>query len=257
MIISYAKQFVFLRIPKTGTTTTQFLLRMANVWHEDDVLAAAQGGGVFPAQNYVNTTVARREGTLDEIPEALRRGQHVTPKNIVEAGLLTAEQFREFDCYAFVRNPYERFLSGVTHAQRRYINPRTFDRVCKRILSGEGITDVNRIRLNLLTIPQYPYLYLGDEMVVTPLDFRDFETHVRALLGEVGSDRSISIPRFNRRRGWTTMFDRNDFWTETTLQLFEGDYARDLALYQQLYGIEAMNRPVPTYKFIDEDGEAK
>lgn len=255
MILSHKHKFLYLRVPKSGSSTTQFMLRMSGVWGEEDCLSASfRGAPEFPAVNYQNLRVARRDGSFDENPENFcKRGPHATPKDLIKHGYLTEEQLYEYDCYAVFRNPYKRFLSGIAHEQRRFVNPVTFNRLCHKYLSGEGITAANERDYNLLTIPQYLYFFYKDELVVNLLDFRNFKDNIYEMLDRVGSYKFPIIPRMNVRSFWRHDFDENDFWTEETLQLFEGDYARDLEFYKEIYGEEALNRPVPNGKVITRE----
>lgn len=252
MILSHKHKFIYFRVPKSGSSTTQFMLRMASVWGEEDRMSGSVGGGVFPQQNWYSLTAARAHPEIT-VPEVYQRGQHVTPKDLIDGGALTEDQLREYDCYGFMRDPYLRFVSGIGHQMKRAFNPVSFNRICHKFLSGQGITEINRKQLSLLTIPQYAYFEYKGEKVVNPLDFRDFETSVRFLLDRVGSIKFPAIPRMNARQGWRDTFTYDDFWTEPTLQLFEGDYARDIELYKETFGEEALKRPVPTMKFIKEE----
>ena len=173
MIISHRHKFVFFRVPKTGSTTAEFMLRMCGAFNDEDIMTVL-GIGQFPAVNIIDARTQMRAG--QEVAEAFKFGPHMTPQNVIDAGLLTLDQIREYDCYAFVREPKARHLSGCVHSIGRHSTPVLIHRLLDQTLHPK----VERT-LGLLTIPQKTYFEVDGERVVTPLDFRNFETELRGL----------------------------------------------------------------------------
>ena len=84
MIISHRHKFAFFRIPKTGSTTVAFMLRMCDVFGDDDVVTNAPVGG-FPPINCDPTIRGEDGGT----------SPHMTPQEAVAAGFIMVAQLQE------------------------------------------------------------------------------------------------------------------------------------------------------------------
>jgi Sulfotransferase family len=95
MIISHARQFIFVHIPKTGGTALSLALEARAA--RDDILIG-------------DTPKARaRKGRLHGVQAAGRLWKHSTLADI--AGLLTDAQIADYFTLTLVRNPWDRMVS--------------------------------------------------------------------------------------------------------------------------------------------------
>ena len=100
MIISHRKKFAFFCNQRTGSKAVGIFLRLSGIFDENDILIAQP----FPATRTARIEIpAYNIGnyTSDEV-------NHMTPQAAIDAGFITLEQLREYDCYAFLRNPRDR-----------------------------------------------------------------------------------------------------------------------------------------------------
>src|SRR5690606_21027612 len=121
MIISLRSRFAFFRVPRTGSTTAELLLRLSGAFNESDMMTAfAQFG--LPSRNLDTDSVRsfRRwpfESVSDQrkgVVEQARLG-HMTPSEAVKCGLIQPGELDSMNCYAFVRNPVDRYLSAFQY----------------------------------------------------------------------------------------------------------------------------------------------
>jgi hypothetical protein len=107
----------------------------------------------------------------------------MTPQQAIDARFITLEQVREYDCYAFLRKPEDRFYAIRASMQisrdGMYTNP------SPRSPHKEGT-------------PQHEFFFVGDEQVVTPLDFDNYEEEVRMLLTKLGGNPQMDVPAVAR-----------------------------------------------------------
>jgi len=111
MIISYAHRFIFFAVPKTGTHSVRRALR--NHMDEGDL----EQVGLFVQKKF----------SFPEL-KGIRHG-HINARQI--RAILGEETFTSFFKFAFVRNPYERFISYCAFMGRDgafHANPQRFIR---------------------------------------------------------------------------------------------------------------------------------
>lgn len=245
IIISHKHKFIYVRPPKTGSSSTQFTLRLLGQFGPDDILSESQAGQ-FGVQNFVDLRRAQDAGKLGEIPKPVRQaGPHATLDQMLEAGYID-ESIKDYEAYAFLRDPYKRHVSGIRHYVGRRFTPVDMRMANRRILTGEGYGEVNKKGFGLLTTPQHPYFYFQGEPFVNILDFRKFEEGVRFMLDKVDGVQIPTIPKMNVRSTWKDTYTYDDFWEEESLRKFEVDYADDIALYKDVFGPRSLKRPKPT-----------
>ena len=172
MIISHRKKFAFFANQKTGSKAAGIALRMANVFDENDIMSM---------QPFLGTRTARfemRHHNLNGIKTW--KADHMTPREAIDAGFITLEQLREYDCYAYLRKPEDRHLAAHAATQiNRYgveskgDNPKPMSGDCP---------------------PQHTFFFVDDEQVVTPLDFDYFEQELRSMIDKLGGINHLDLP---------------------------------------------------------------
>lgn len=180
MIISHSKKFVFFRIPKTGSSTAQTILRMSNAFDlKRDLLTATTQWFL----SNCNVPHSKRHGNLVNA--------HCTPAIAIEEGVLTLEQLHEYNCFAFCRDVHSRFVSAYVHANgTKAVQPSTF---LKKIQSERG----NAMFDHLLGRPQVDYFFHEGVQVVTPLDFKNYAPEIQKVLRLLGANYFEEIPKLN------------------------------------------------------------
>ena len=175
MIISHRKKFAFFCNQRTGSKAVGIILRMSGIFDENDILIAQP----FPA-----TRTARIEIPAYNLGNyKTNEVNHMTPQKAMDAGFITLEQLREYDCYAFLRNPKDRFLA--IRASMQISRDGMYARPGKT-MSGAGS-------------PQHEFFLVGDEMVVTPLSFDDYEEEVKMLVAKLGGYMHMDTPAIVRQ----------------------------------------------------------
>lgn len=190
MIISHSKRFIFFRPTKTGSTTADVLLRLSGAFDPaQDVFCQTKEWELRPRNVPATST------EITDIGMA-----HATPRRLIDLGVMTLEQLREYDCYAFLRPVESRFVSGYLHCMRtgkwgtvgRYgYQPKQF---MERWRSRQRCFNPS----DLLGHAQVDWFFLDGEQLVKPLDFKDYEAGLRRLLDVVGGFQFPEIPRINR-----------------------------------------------------------
>lgn len=171
MIISHRKKFAFFANLKTGSKAVGIMLRLSGIFDENDIMSA---------QPFLGTRTAKIQ-----LPEYNLNGirtykvDHMTPTEAIEAGYITLEQLREYNCVAFLRDPKERFLASRMAMQiNRY---------------GMVATPATRKRMSGVAPPQHTFFHVGDEQVVTALDFDDYEQETRKVIKQLGGYEHMDV----------------------------------------------------------------
>lgn len=169
MIISHRLKFAFFANQRTGSKAVGIVLRLSNVFDENDILIKQP----FPATRTARIEIP--EYNLGEYSTALVN--HFTPQKAIDAGFITLDQLREYDCYAFLRNPRDRFMA--IRASMQVNRKGMFAKPGKRMASPGT--------------PQDEFFFVNGEQVVTALDFDDYEAGVRMMVEKLGG-KQMDIP---------------------------------------------------------------
>lgn len=239
MIISHKKRIAYFRVPKTGSTTVSLMLRMCGGIREDDI-ASSTPMGHFPSLNCIAPTA----GKIDD-DDAV--GQHITPQQAFDKGLLTMDQLREFRCIVFLRDPYERYISGIMHSAGRHVELKHI-----HLAMNNTLPSADRGALKnkgLLAIPQANYYYVNGEIIAEPFAFGDYVNSTKRLIRLFGGIDFPVIPRMNAHQAWKDKWTVEEMWLDEHRARFEATYFEDLRLFAafDLWPPE----PNPNYKAYD------
>ena len=188
MIISHSKKFIFFRVAKTGSTAGEFLLRMSGAFDLTTDSFTQQHWARLPA---INPTWPSGVSV---------NWAHATPQQLIDHGVLTIQQLREYACYAFLRPMEDRFVSSCLHGMKAGnwgrldsmgLKPEAFMKRWRRMdnLVIKGRSIVGR--------PQVDWFFVGDEQVVTPLNFTNYDDELKKVLASVSGHVFGEIPRLN------------------------------------------------------------
>lgn len=171
MIISHRLKFAFFASQKTGSKAVGLMLRLSGIFDENDIMIAQP----FPATR----TAAIELPSHNLGDHSTAAANHMTPQRAIDAGFITLEQLREYDCYAFLRDPEQRYLASRASMQ--------MDRNGNIAMPGR--------RKSGVAPPQFEFFYVGDELVVAPLDFDHYEDEVRNLIRKLGGTEHMDVPQ--------------------------------------------------------------
>jgi hypothetical protein len=173
MIISHSKGACFWKVARTGSNTAELCIRMCcDLDKEQDVITPCH---FFPSGH--------------NAPEA-EFSAHFRPVDAISRGLITVEQYREYDHFMMVRTPYKRFASAYA----------------LRFSQGEAPPPLEwfldqREKVNLMNwmlVPQHEYVGPRTEVY----QFSDYENSLREIVARFGGELD-DVPRLAHRRADT------------------------------------------------------
>lgn len=180
MIISHSKQMAFWKIPRTGSTTVELLLRLsAGLDYGQDVVAS---GHFFPDQHHnIPPTVPP---AINGNPGYTRT--HLTPTEAIAFGVLTQAQYDSYQNFCIVRDPLEKLISAHSLGMSR----KTFN------VTALWNSDIkNNLQFSVFK-PQVEWLTEGN---MTTLPFSDYVNSITTILNAFGAPIPVDIPSITRR----------------------------------------------------------
>lgn len=247
MIISHAKKFAFFRVPKCGSTTSEFMLRLSDAF-DDNVDIMTQCFGGFKMKNIPAALFARikkreqfiRGGNLQMFdgprrPENMpKQGDvaglsvaHMTPSDAIDHGIITIEQLREYDCYAFIRDPHDRYVSAFIFGG----GPLAIPEIMLKSALRPGFS------MGLVEKPQWNWFYVDGEQVVEPLDFSNYTEELKHLIVGIGGYPFAQIPRINEATARLNKVTNDEYYTENARQLVAQKFTRDITMWHNYRAI--------------------
>ena len=202
MIISHRKKFAFFCNQRTGSKAVGIVLRMSGIFDENDILIAQP----FPATRTASIEIPAYNLGDYRSSEV----NHVTPQKAIDAGFITLAQLREYDCYAFLRDPEERFYAVRSSMQ--------IDRNGNPAMPGRRVSGI--------APQQYEFFYVGQEQVVTPLNFDNYEAEVNMLVTTLGGYTHMDIPTIARKH--------TAYMPNLKVVFNHRDHGKDIRLYKEM-----------------------
>jgi hypothetical protein len=210
---------------------------MTDVFTEDDIASGMPGMGQLPAL----TVPCSRDMRLNNDPDwekAARFGPHMNLKVMIEE-LLPEVDIAQYDVYAYLRDPYQRFISSCGHLLHAHPDIDIIWDIAKSLGNGkEGV----------LFWKQSSYFIYEGNIITHPLNFNFYQHELRYLIKRVGGVQPPIIPRMNATGQIlksTHAFE--DCWTDETIKAIEEYYIEDIELYERYFG--KLQRPVPSRKY--------
>ncbi|MBL8649220.1 MAG: sulfotransferase family 2 domain-containing protein [Sphingopyxis sp.] len=203
MIVSHKHRFIFVAIPKTGTHSVRHALR--------DHMGE---GDMEQARLFVEKTFP--------IPEIARMGHgHISFAEV--RPFLGEEAFQSYFKFAFVRNPFDRFVSYCAFATSR---EGSFERDPKRVMRHFLFTapPMNHIIFR----PQHLFVTDRDGSLQADMlgKVEEMQASYDAVAARIGID-TTALDHANRsRRG-----DYRDYYDQELIDGVAKIYARDLELF--------------------------
>lgn len=183
MIISHSRQVNFWKIPRTGSTTVEAMIRILGVLdYAQDITAE---GSFFPGKSSnIPPTVPP---SINGNPGPTRT--HLTPTEAIQFGCLTQAQYDSYQNFVMVRDPVGRLLSAHTLGfPYDTLRGRMTDFIADRV---NGYQDFSVFK------PQVEWLAEGN---ITALPFSDYENSVTTILAAFGIDPIPGeLPNISRR----------------------------------------------------------
>jgi len=201
VIISHRKKFVFFANQKTGSKAVGLILRLSGIFDENDIMIAQP----FPATR--TAIIELPAYNLGEYKSHIVN--HMTPERAIKAGFITLNQLREYDCYAFLREPEERYLATRSSMQ----------------MGRNGNIAMPGRRVAGVPPPQFEFFFVEDEQVVTPLDFGNYEQEIRTMLDHLGAYTHMDVPQL---RTTLTAHQIRDIKFDPRLHI------KDIVLYREM-----------------------
>lgn len=233
-------KFAFFRVPKTGSTTAEALLRLSGAFDQNDYMTPNIGlNCTLPAEAMNNIKEELRGLLVDRGPARMNGSMfdhalesslwsyvaHLTPAEAIRHKLITLEQLKEYKSFAFLRNPAERHLSAFAHLSgSTTVLP---DQYHKAVLE-------DKIPQGILTKPSVDYFLLNGEQVLQPLWFSDYDSEIQRVIGIAGGYIFKEIPRLNPSRGTKPIKNKERYFTAQVNKKLAKVLADDIKFFFQM-----------------------
>ena len=205
MIICHSKQVNFWKIPRTGSTTVEAILRLMPGVLDYDAGDIVSTGHFFPTghHNVPGTVPPSINGSHGNTRT------HLTPENAIQFGCLTQAQYDSYDNYCIVRDPLARLVSAhiLGFSQAEWNVADILEQRCKPNLQYA------------IFKPQIEWLTLGNMNI---LPFSDYENSVTTILTAFGCPIPVDIPQITHRHpNWESRHMQHATATGLDRQLIE------------------------------------
>lgn len=151
MIICRKRRFIFLRVPKTASTSLTFLIR-----------------------EKISDLIDFHTG-LDSSRAVDTKLYHINLKEAIDANFVSEEEIQSFKIYAVIRDPVDRYISianTIPHISR------------KEISNEEKVIQFMQMNLQgLVTQPQTHWLIYNNQLISHPIVYPQFSQFLQEEFG--------------------------------------------------------------------------
>jgi hypothetical protein len=209
MFISKSQNFVYLRVPKTGSTSMSNYL-IDKVGKKED--------SIYTLINLLNLPGVNLPLGLEGF------NPHSTVSQIVDAGIVDATFIEQTNIYACLRNPVDRFVSRCYHIKHFEKHP-VAQTMNKNELVGYAFSQINPSWH--MWWPQTTWCLRNGKPVNKLFLYEDFDKAAAEMTGVAGA-----VNYYHRNDCW----EHNDIAPLDTnlVQEIEKLYAADVALYKSI-----------------------
>jgi hypothetical protein len=208
MIISHKKQRCFWKIPRTGSSNIEMVLRLtAGLDLSQDIVAETH---FYPASANFDSMPDAPSGT------AGTRRAHITPQTALDNGLLTPSEFNVYTHYCMVRNPIDRFISTYHLTMPKYEWDIT------KIIAEVIVPNPE----NAVWRKQSEYLTTGN---IIALPFSDYVNSANTIFAAFGAPIPDQLPNVSRSHIRYESFIKQTA-TAANIQEISAYYADDMVL---------------------------
>jgi hypothetical protein len=209
MFASKEKNFIYLRTPKTGSTSmSNYLI---------DKLGGDQGA------TYTMINLLNMSGK--NLPEGLEGfNPHSSIAHIIESGIADAEFVAQANIYACLRNPVGRFLSRCYHV--KHFDKHPFAQGMNKNQLVELVLSMVEMNWHMWK-PQTTWCTLNGAPVNKLFLYENFEVAASEMTG-------VEKPVYYRHRADCSEFADTTPLDNSLVQQIETLYADDVALYNSL-----------------------
>ena len=216
MFINLSKNFIYLRVPKTGSTSISNHL--------------VDNFGSMPDSIHTKIPFLNIDGKIPEfIQELMPEYQeliksikaHITISQIIEKGIVSESFIKQTNIYACLRNPVDRFLSMCYHLD---VSPEIVG------VSRNKLVEFNLTRVDPqwhMWWPQTSWCLLNNEPVNKLFLYEDIDKTIKEITGE-------DKPLVHRHRDDSSKMSQDDPLDQSLIQEIEKLYSEDVKLYNSL-----------------------
>lgn len=186
MYLSKQHKLLFIAVPRTASNSVQSAL--------------------------LNSSLATSTDIVHSLPKTPQDKEaialyHRKPSSLIDGGVLSLEELKEYTAFGFVREPFERWVSSIFLARYTGVLDSTEDalaQMCRLIRDKENPRPfVGRKHSEYKTDYKDPftfksYFFHNDEQVVTAYKFQDVETVTNNILtSKLGMEYKGAFPHIN------------------------------------------------------------
>lgn len=217
MYISHKHKFVFLRVPKTASSSlSEFFIRNLN---DPDAIHTPVDDTNIKEKNLPKGLMQKYKDDFGYF--------HLTLQQIYEEGILTEEQIREYRIVAIMREPIDRHLSFY-HFYRKWEGRGQPSSNELERMSKDGYFHKHKNS----KILQSDFLKLQGEVVGEYLPYDDFEAKVMNIMSDLGVDVKHQLPK--HKSGFRKTSD-NGLMSDKVLSAIKQHFKEDFDLYEAIH----------------------
>ena len=211
MFINLSKNFIYLRVPKTGSTSVSARL--------------IENFGSMPDSMYTILKIINIDGKMHYPQQIVNNmNPHMTISQIIQKSIVNEAFVKQTNIYACLRNPVDRFLSRCYHLRTFDNLPQTLGASRNKLVEF-GLTRVDKQRHEWW--PQTSWCLLDNKPVNKLFLYEDIDKTIQEITGE---NKPLTYPHRDDR----SEMSQEDPLDQSLVQEIEKLYSEDVKLYNSL-----------------------